>query len=229
MLFFILVSGWPQVPIGTFPRIWLFSTLFPTSPSRPKILVPILRKLPKPIIRTDSFYRDLFYRTTSSTDTLTWTLNLFLQSVISEFLSGLPSYDAQNFSRHSDTQGRSTRRPAVHLPTTESPPEQGFWTIYYNIVIANEQWRTPQCDRDVWRSIHSFTLAKFSKQLYFFLRTSAIQQLISVIIVCSSALALIWWVVLCRLWGIFLQLGKSERVLPILRDHNVTSLYLYIV
>ncbi|KAF6216124.1 hypothetical protein GE061_000462 [Apolygus lucorum] len=71
-------------------------------------------------------------------------------SAISEFLSGLPSYDVQNFSKYADNQGRlQTRKPALHLPTTESPADQVIVPEKSNILLRylHQKWEKENPDR----------------------------------------------------------------------------------
>ncbi|KAF6198171.1 hypothetical protein GE061_007918 [Apolygus lucorum] len=52
-------------------------------------------------------------------------------SAISDFLSGLPTYNEENFSRYSGAGNSATsKRPSTYVPTTESPSE---------ILIVNDE------------------------------------------------------------------------------------------
>lgn len=59
-------------------------------------------------------------------------------SVISEFISGLPSFDEKNFSRfHADSHSNKafSKRPSVYLTTKDHPSEQVIVTEKTNILL----------------------------------------------------------------------------------------------
>ncbi|BES91419.1 Det1 complexing ubiquitin ligase [Nesidiocoris tenuis] len=68
-------------------------------------------------------------------------------SVISEFLNGLPSYDSENFSKYANSQGRSqTKKPPVHIPTTDSPVDQVIVPERTNVLLRylHQKWEKEQ-------------------------------------------------------------------------------------
>ncbi|XP_014242216.1 DET1- and DDB1-associated protein 1 [Cimex lectularius] len=55
-------------------------------------------------------------------------------SVIAEFMTGLPSYDAENFSRY-NSGARAPKRPSVYLTTKDIPAQQIIVTEKTNILL----------------------------------------------------------------------------------------------
>ncbi|XP_050427279.1 DET1- and DDB1-associated protein 1 [Adelges cooleyi] len=60
---------------------------------------------------------------------------------IAEFLDGLPSFDARNFSRFHSDNGRSKRAP-VYISTKDSPSDQIIVTDKSNLLLRylHNQW-----------------------------------------------------------------------------------------
>lgn len=60
-----------------------------------------------------------------------------------EFLKGLPVYNANNFSRfQADSFKSSSKKPSVYLQTKDFPPEQTITTEGSNIFLRflHQQW-----------------------------------------------------------------------------------------
>ncbi|KAF6204016.1 hypothetical protein GE061_002355 [Apolygus lucorum] len=72
---------------------------------------------------------------------------------VSDFVTGLPSYDPDNFTRYCGST-RSVKRPSTYVQTTESPTEAIIVNEKTNVLLRylNRKWEKEEKERGKKRS-----------------------------------------------------------------------------